>query len=95
MKYSIGEIVILLSDKNIMNRYIVIATEKQVLDQNYLKSLSGKLNIKNIEKLAEKQVNITEGFKYKICKCAENYSEGFCVLEGNFIDVIDDNDLGR
>lgn len=95
MKYSIGEIVILLSDKNIMNRYIVIATEKQVLDRNYLKSFSGKFNIKNIEKLAEKQVNITEGFKYKICKCAESYNEGFCILEGNFIDVLDDNDLGR
>ena len=44
MEYSIGEIVILLSDKNIMNRYIIIATEEQVLDLNYLNLKPYKIN---------------------------------------------------
>lgn len=95
MKYSIGDIVSLLSDTNIKNRYIVIATSKQKLDQDYLKSLTGKLNIKDISKLADNVIQVIPGFEYKICKCADNYNDGFCVLEGNFIDILDENEIER
>lgn len=93
MKYSIGSIVILRRDSNEKNRYIVVATENQKLDQDFLKSLTGKFNIKNISKLADNVVKVTPGFKYKICKCADSYSEGLCVLETKFVDILDDDEL--
>lgn len=93
VRYSIGDIVILLSDNKIANRYLVVATTNQKLDQDYLKSLTGKLNIKDVSKLADNVIQVTRGFKYKICKCAENYIEELCVLEGNFIDILDDEEI--
>lgn len=95
MKYKIGDRVILFRDKNIMNRYIIIATENQMLNKAYLKSLRVELTIKNIEKFAESEVKITHGFRYKICKCSDDYNEGRCILEGEFIDIMDDDELWR
>lgn len=95
MKYLIGDIVILLKDDNRINRYIIIATANQKLDKTFLESLSGKLNIKNITELADNVVDVTPGFKYKICKCADSYNEGLFVLDGKFIDILDEDELER
>jgi len=94
-QYTIGDIVILLRDDVKTNRYIVVATEKQSLDKDYLKSLTGTLNIKDVSKLAGIGIKVTKGFKYKVCKCAEKYENGFCVLEGNLIDILDGTELER
>jgi len=94
-QYTIGDIVILLSDDVKTNRYIVVATEKHSLDEDYLKSLKGILNIKDVSKLAGVGIKVTKGFKYKVCKCADKYENGFCVLEGNFIDILDETELKR
>lgn len=95
VEFTIGDIVILSSDEVKTNRYIVVATEKQSLDENYLKSLPGTLNIKEVSKLAGIGIKVKAGFKYKVCKCADNYENGFCVLEGNFIDILDETELDR
>lgn len=94
-QYSIGDIIILLGDHIHTNRYLVVATQNQKLDEGYLKSLTGTLNIKDISKLAETGIEVTNGFKYRICKCADRYENGLCVLEGNFIDVLDETELAR
>lgn len=95
MKYSIGDIVRLLGDTDIKKRYLVVATSKQKLDHAYLKSLDGKLNIKDISRLANNVIQVTPGFKYKICKCANEYNDGLCVLEGNFIDVLNEDEINH
>jgi hypothetical protein len=92
-KYTIGDIVILLTDDIITNRYIVLATEKQSLNDDYLKPLTRTLNIKDVSKLAGTGIKVTKGFKYKICKLADKYENEICVLEGNFIDILDDTEL--
>ena len=90
MELEIGTIVRRISDRNKLNRYIILATKKQKLDNEFLASKSGEFHINNFEKIAENKLEVTGGFDYLICLQDEYFTNGKSNLTGNFILVTEE-----
>ena len=62
---------------------------------NYIENLDGKLLIKNIDEIAKSGLSVKEGFRFIIFK-SKNYNiNDLCVLEGKFIDILNEGELIR
>jgi len=64
MKYEIGQVVIF--KENLDNRYLVLATKTQNLNDEYLNLKNGNFKIKDINKIAKTNLSVTLGSHYKI-----------------------------
>lgn len=87
MKYQIGNIVKMNNGKE---NYIILCTKNQVLDVNYLKQLKNKLQIKNIEKMAENILFPQKGFDYVVSEIKTIIQEDYVVGE-QFINVFEED----
>lgn len=87
MKYNIGNLIKYQNDKNI---YVVLAMKNQSLTKEFINSLRGQINIKNIHILAENNVEVNKGFDYVINKL-KNVENDIYILEGEFIDVFEED----
>lgn len=60
--------------------YVVFATKEQALTEEFLKRLNFKLTIADVEKLAKKELFVTENFDYLIGEILHTNNENNAVL---------------
>ncbi len=90
MKFEIGFRVRYSSD--LEKNYIVLATKEQNLTLGFLKSKKGVFHIEKIEKLAEMEIVVSNGFDYKIGEII-GYNDENAII-GKLTDVFE-NDIAE